>query len=52
MAVIVEFTPTSAYRGRFIANGLAAYEWNQNSGANPYQHNIEQLTTNILDYLK
>lgn len=38
--------------GRCVAMGLAAYEWNQNSGVNPYQHNIEQLTVNILNYLK
>ncbi len=51
VAGIVEFY-SNAEHGRCIANGLAAYEWNQNSGVNPYQHNIEQLTTNILDYLK
>lgn len=34
-----------------IANGLAAYEFNQNSGANPYQGNIEKLTSNILSFL-
>ena len=38
--------------GRCVANGFAAYEWNQNSGPNPYQKNIEQLTANILNYLK
>lgn len=51
VAGLVEFY-ANAEHGRCIANGLAAYEWNQNSGTNPYQHNIEQLTTNILDYLK
>ena len=51
VAGLVEFNATSSH-GRCIANGLAAYEWNQNSGANPYQHNIEQLTANILEYLK
>ncbi|MDE6134789.1 MAG: DUF4960 domain-containing protein, partial [Muribaculaceae bacterium] len=51
VAGLVEFN-ANAEHGRCIANGLAAYEWNQNSGVNPYQHNIEQLTTNILDYLK
>lgn len=51
VAGLVEFYSTPAH-GRCIANGLAAYEWNQNSGANPYQHNVEQLTKNILDYLK
>lgn len=51
VAGLVEFYSTPSH-GRCIANGLAAYEWNQNSGANPYQHNIEQLTANILNYLK
>lgn len=51
VAGLVEFN-ANAEHGRCIANGFAAYEWNQNSGANLYQHNIEQLTTNILDYLK
>lgn len=51
VAGLVEFHSTATH-GRCIANGLAAYEWNQNSGANPYQRNVEQLTKNILDYLK
>ncbi len=51
VAGLVEFYST-ANHGRCIANGFAAYEWNQNSGANPYQHNVEQLTANILNYLK
>ncbi len=51
VAGLVEFF-ANADHGRCIANGLAAYEWNQNSGANPYQHNVEQLTANILNYLK
>ncbi len=51
VAGLVEFY-SNAEHGRCIANGLAAYEWNQNSGVNPYQHNVEQLTLNILNYLK
>lgn len=51
VAGMVEFYANTAH-GRVIANGFAAYEWNQNSGPNPYQGNIEKLTTNILDYLK
>lgn len=51
VAGIVDFYANNEH-GRCIANGLAAYEWNQNSGVNPYQHNVEQLTANILDYLK
>lgn len=51
VAGLVEFYANDTH-GRCIANGLAAYEWNQNSGENPYQHNVEQLTLNILNYLK
>lgn len=51
VAGLVEFYPNATH-GRCIANGFAAYEWNQNSGQNPYQHNVEQLTLNILNYLK
>jgi hypothetical protein len=51
VAGLVEFYATSEH-GHCIANGFSAYEWNQNSGANPYQHNIEKLTQNILEYLK
>ena len=51
VAGLVEFY-ANANHGRCIANGLSAYEWNQNSGVNPYQHNVEQLTLNILNYLK
>lgn len=51
VAGLVEFYANTDH-GRCIANGFAAYEWNQNSGANPYQHNVEQLTSNILNYLK
>lgn len=51
VAGLVEFKVNPEH-GRCIANGFAAYEWNQNSGVNPYQSNIEKLTKNILDYLK
>lgn len=51
VAGLVEFY-SNAEHGRCIANGFAAYEWNQNSGANPYQKNVEKLTLNILNYLK
>ncbi|MEG0701218.1 MAG: DUF4960 domain-containing protein, partial [Muribaculaceae bacterium] len=50
-AGLVEFAPNNDYKGRCIAMGLAAYEWNQNSGKNEYQSNIELLTKNCLDYL-
>ncbi len=51
VAGLVEFYADTNH-GQCIANGLAAYEWNQNSGRNPYQGNIETLTRNILNYLK
>lgn len=51
VAGLVDFQATPVH-GRCVANGFAAYEWNQNSGANIYQKNIEKLTSNILDYLK
>lgn len=51
VAGLVDFNPNPEH-GRCIAMGLAAYEWNQNSGQNPYQGNIEKLTENILNYLK
>ena len=51
-AGMIEFYPTPEYKGRCIAIGLAAYEWNQNSGSNVYQDQIELLTSNILRYLQ
>lgn len=51
VAAIVDFNAINGQRGQCIANGAAAYEWNQNSGTNPYQGNIEKLTDNILGYL-
>ncbi len=50
-AGMVEFNPTTSYKGRCVAIGLAAYEWNQNSGVNAYQHSIELMTANTLRYL-
>lgn len=51
VAGLVDFYSNPTH-GRVVANGFAAYEWNQNSGANPYQQNVEKLTENILNYLK
>ena len=51
VAGLVEFMANMEH-GRCIAMGFAAYEWNQNSGPNPYQGNIERLTSNIIGYLK
>lgn len=50
-AGFVDFKANTQH-GRCFAMGLAAYEWNQNSNANIYQHNIEKLTENILNLLK
>lgn len=51
VAVLVDFNPSPVH-GRCVAMGAAAYEWNQNSNPNIYQHNVKALTTNILNYLK
>lgn len=51
VAGLVDFYATESH-GRGVANGFAAYEFNQNSGENIYQHNVEQLTLNIINYLK
>lgn len=50
-AGLVEFKPSGEYQGTVLACGLAAYEWKQNGATNPYQSNIEKLTTNMLTYL-
>lgn len=51
-AGVIEFKPYGDFKGTILCNGIAAYEWNQNSGTNRYQSNIEKLTSNSLDYLK
>ena len=50
-AGLIEFLPVGDFKGTVIANGLAAYEWSQNSGENAYQVNMEYLTWNCLNYL-
>lgn len=50
-AGLVEFHPTDKFKGTCLAMGLAAYEWNQNSGYNDYQYNIKRITRNMLSYL-
>lgn len=45
---VIRWDANDDYLGKCITIGLAAYEWNQNSGANTYQSNIEQLTENAL----
>ena len=44
--------PTSEYKGLAITIGHAAYEWNQNSGENRWQDNLEKLTANALNELR
>lgn len=51
-AGLIEFLPTAEFKGRVIANGIAAYEWNQNNGTNVFQNNIERFTANTLEYLQ
>lgn len=48
---VIEFEATDEYKGTCIANGMAAYEWNQNSGPNVHQYNIKLMTRNMLNYL-
>lgn len=50
-AGMVEFHPTAECNGTCIAMGLAAYEWNQNSGTNVYQNQMELITRNMINYL-
>lgn len=49
-AGIVEFNPTTDYKGTMLCIGLSAYEFNQRGG-NEYQKNTNRLTKNCIDYL-
>lgn len=49
-AGIVEFNPTTDYKGTVLCIGLSAYEFNQRGG-NQYQANTNRLTKNCIDYL-
>ena len=51
VAGIMGFYPTIEYRGRIIANGMAAYELNPRNGGNAFTDNIDKLTFNCLRYL-
>ena len=51
-AGVIEFHPTTNFKGTILCNGIAAYEWHQNNATNAYQSNIEKLTANSLEYLK
>lgn len=48
VAGLIEFRPTPQIQGRIIANGLAAYQFNE---SNPYNDNIGTLTKNCIKYL-
>ena len=50
-AGIIDFAPTTAYNGRILAVGLAAYEWNI-GGSNSCQSQLEKFTGNCISYLK
>lgn len=52
MVAIGEMMPFGAYQGTAITIGIGGYEWNQNSGMNPNQQQIQTLTKNSLLYLK
>ncbi|AOW16876.1 hypothetical protein LPB03_05065 [Polaribacter vadi] len=47
-----EAMPNNEFKGTAIAIGIGAFEWNQNSGKNLFQDNIEGITKNALEYLK
>ncbi len=47
---IIEFLPTETYKGRVIANGMAAYELFPRQGSNSFQGNITQHSINTLNY--
>lgn len=52
MAGVLELKPKDDFQGSAIYIGIGGIEWNQNSGTNPYQANIEKLYKNAIDYLK
>jgi hypothetical protein len=47
-----ELKPTAEFDGSAIFIGVGAIEWNQNSGTNIYQSNVEKMYKNAIDYLK
>lgn len=49
-AGFVEFYPTERHRGTIVCMGLGCYEWHM--AGNTYQHQIEQLTSNIIEDLR
>ena len=51
-AGIVDFDPTTAFNGRVLAVGLAAYEWDLGGETNSCQDQLERFTANCIGYLK
>ncbi|MDE6283313.1 MAG: DUF4960 domain-containing protein, partial [Muribaculaceae bacterium] len=51
VAGIVEFRPTTEFRGRILANGLSAYELAPRNGGNAFTENTNRLTLNMIRYL-
>ena len=50
LGAIVEFLPTTTYKGTSLVIGLGAYEWYQEDGvANTWQSNVSGITKNALD---
>ena len=50
LGAIVEFKPTTDYKGTSMVIGLGAYEWNiEGGGTNKWQANVEGITKNALD---
>jgi hypothetical protein len=52
MAGIMELKPMNNFLGTAIWIGIGGIEWNQNSGTNLYQQNVERMYKNAVDYLK
>lgn len=50
-SAITRWYPVGDFQGKAITIGVAAYEWNQNSGTNTFQANVERMTKNALDEL-
>ena len=51
-AGIVDFEPTTSFKSRILAVGLAAYEWDLGGAANSKQDQLEKFTSNCISYLK
>jgi len=52
MIGVAELKPKDDFQGSSIFIGIGGIEWNQNSGTNIHQGNVEKLYKNALDYLK